>query len=503
MAVRQADARYLRALREHWVYIAVTLALAVGGALAYTQAAEPRYEANADILVSPVTSDTLVGLPVLRENLFGRSVVTAARLTKSPQVAARVRERLQLDLPLSSVSNLVTVTPQEQSDIVTITGNSASPAEAAKLANAFARALLAERTERFQQQLDRVMDRLSARLAGPQGRPGTSEAGALSARLADLRALSDEADPTLEIVSAAVAPSLPASPRPLLAVGVAGVIGLLLGIGIALALETVNPLVMRAEFTSERDAPPILARMPRLPDGDVQAVVSGREDVPPEIRASMRTLWANLGSIAPKPSQARTLLVTSVDTGEGAPALTALFSVLMARASMTVALIDADLQQAPLAGLFDRHDPSVERLGQALAARTSSANSNSDLAPAPSRPLRVLVAGAAERDLTEWLPPERLAELVADLKHEVDVILVSAPPPSAAETTVLTEVADAVIVTVAVGRTRRDRLNQLRDDLANRGVVPAGFVVLERPSLLTRVVRVPTKASVQRRWAPR
>ena len=197
-------------------------------------------------------------------------------------------------------------------------------------------------------------------------------------------------------------------------------------------------------------------------------------EIAAEIKASMRTLWANLGSIAPKPSQARTLLVTSVDTGEGVPAVTALFSVLIARAPMTVALIDADLEQAPLASLFDRDDPSVEGLGQALAVRTSSANPNSDLAPAPSRPLRVLVAGEAERDLTEWLPPERLAELVADLQHEVDVILVSAPPLPAAETTVLTEVADAVIVTVALGRTRRDRLNQLRDDLANRGVVRPG-----------------------------
>ena len=367
MDERQADARYLRALREHWVYIVVTLALAVGAALAYTQAAEPRYEANADVLVSPVTSDTLVGLPVFRENLFGRSVVTAARLTKSPQVAARVRERLQLDLPLSSVSNLVTVTPQEQSDIVTITGESASPEEAAEHRKRLRSSASGRADRAISAAAGQDYGAFERQLAGPQGRPGSSEAGALSARLADLRALSDEGDPTLEIVSAAVAPSLPIWPRPLLAVGVAGLIGLLLGIGIALALETVNPLVMRAEFTSDRDAPPILARMPRLPDGDVQAVVSGREDVPPEIRASMRTLWANLGSVAPKPSQARTLLVTSVDTGEGVPAVTALFAVLIARASMTVALIDADLQQAPLAGLFDRDDPSVEGLGQALA----------------------------------------------------------------------------------------------------------------------------------------
>ena len=181
MDEKQADARYLRALREHWVYIVVALALAVGAALAYTQAAEPRYEANADVLISPVTSDTLVGLPVFRENLFGRSVITAARLTKNPQIAARVRDRLQLDLPLSSVSNLVTVTPQEQSDIVTITGESGSPEEAADIANAFARALLAERTERFQRRLGQDYGALERR-AGRAARssPGSSEAGALS-----------------------------------------------------------------------------------------------------------------------------------------------------------------------------------------------------------------------------------------------------------------------------------------------------------------------------------
>lgn len=500
MDEKRENARYGRALREHWMYIVVTIAFAVAGALAHTRVTEPLYEASADVLVSPVTSGTLVGLPVLRDSLFGRSVVTAARLTKSPQVASRVRDSLHLAQAPSAVSALVTVTPQEQSDILTITGTSGSPEGAAKIANAFAQALLVEQTDRFHQELVRVIDRLSRRLRLIDNRSGSAEAAALSGQLADLRALPNDRDPTLSIVSRAVAPSAPTSPRPLLSVAVAAVIGLLLGVAIALGLETVNPLLMRAESLAERDAPPILTRMPRLKDGEAQAALSDLNQIPPELRASIRTLWANLGSLHPNP-QAKTLLMTSVDAGEGSPFVAALFAVVMARAGMSVILIDADLERAPLADIFDRQDPSIARLGQILASGDASVILSPVEPLATSGRLRVLLSGPEDRHLTEWLPPDRLAELVVQLKHQVDAIVVAAPPPPAAETSVLTELADVAIITVAVGRTRRDRLNRLREALVDRGLEVAGFVVLERPSLLTRVARAPSKPSVQRRWA--
>jgi Mrp family chromosome partitioning ATPase len=50
----------------------------------------------------------------------------------------------------------------------------------------------------------------------------------------------------------------------------------------------------------------------------------------------------------------------------------------------------------------------------------------------------------------------------------------------------LADVVDTILVSVRLGRSRRDKLEQLRRALAQRGVTPAGFVVTSR-----RVVKRP------------
>jgi receptor protein-tyrosine kinase len=284
---------------------------------------------------------------------------------------------------------------------------------------------------------------------------------------------------------------------------VAAVIGLLVGIGIAVGLEIANPLVMRAESIAERDGPPILARMPRLTDGDARAALSDLRKAPLDIREPIRTLWANIGTLLPNQSQARTLLITSAADGEGSPAVAAVLASLMARAGTSVILIDADLQHGPLAAIVNGDAASVASIGEVLAAEGASVIPSSVEPPVTSHRLRVLLAHPEDRHLTEWLPPDRLSALVVALKGRVDALVISAPPLPATETTILTNLADAVIIAVAVGRTRRDRLTQLRDGFAERGVVPAGYVVLERPSLLTRIARASSdlKPSARKRWA--
>jgi len=139
---RVHSGRYLRALREHWPYIAGTVVLAVVGALIFVGGAQKRYEAGVDVLVSPVPPETLVGLPLFRDSNLSRSVVTAARLVTSPQVVDGVERRLRLAVDRQQLLSHVSVTPQEQSSIVTITGKASTPRQAARLANAFADMLI-------------------------------------------------------------------------------------------------------------------------------------------------------------------------------------------------------------------------------------------------------------------------------------------------------------------------------------------------------------------------
>ena len=54
------------------------------------------------------------------------------------------------------------------------------------------------------------------------------------------------------------------------------------------------------------------------------------------------------------------------------------------------------------------------------------------------------------------------------------------PLPEVAEAVAFADASEAVVVCVRIGHTRRDKLAELRDLLARRGVVPLGFFVTSR-----------------------
>jgi uncharacterized protein involved in exopolysaccharide biosynthesis len=183
---RQGTARYLQALAQHWPFILGSVALAFAAAVLYLATAEDRYEAHADVLVTPVSLNdvSFVGLPVIRESGEGRGVLTAARLVETPQVANAARRQLRLRTSREELFDAVHVEPQEQSNIVTITAEAGSPRRAAAIANAFAVGVIAERTRIFQRDLRPIIRRLERRVAAlPEGSRDAGEGRALADRL--------------------------------------------------------------------------------------------------------------------------------------------------------------------------------------------------------------------------------------------------------------------------------------------------------------------------------
>src|SRR5919197_4024869 len=262
MPETRAPQHYLSALRQRWLLIALIVLVSVGTTLAFTRRAQKRYEARADVVVMPLPAadDTFVGLPVLRESDQSRSVLTIARLVKSPQIADLVRRRFRLHLARNRLLASVAASPQEQSNVVTITGTSSTPRGAVRIANGFASALIEQRTANFQNALKGLILRLS-RAAATERDP--SAVSPLLQRLSALRSLVGASDPTVQILSRAVAPRVPSWPRPVLSTVVAFVGALLFGSGLAVGLDLLNPVIRREEDLL-RYRLPIIARIPRV-----------------------------------------------------------------------------------------------------------------------------------------------------------------------------------------------------------------------------------------------
>ena len=217
-----------RALRETLLVI-VPAAVAAAAAGVYCAVATPRYEAQAQVLVSPVARDdpAFAGIPVVRASDDPQAAArTVARLVPAEEVAEAVR--LQLGSEHSRSALLAAVSAHGHDDTVTIEGKASSAPRAAQIANAFAAELVAQRTARFQADRAAAVARLRRRLAS--GVRTGAERKAIARRLAVLDGLAGTSDPTVRVASAAAAPAHPSWPRPWLLVPVSLAAGAAVGL---------------------------------------------------------------------------------------------------------------------------------------------------------------------------------------------------------------------------------------------------------------------------------
>lgn len=479
--------RYLDALREHWLLVMVIVVAAVGSATAYSELAPKRYEASADILVTPISSndDALVGFNLLRESADpSRSVLTAARLVKTPQMADAVKARLGLAMSRRALLDAVAVRPVGQANILSIVASASTASQAARIASAFAEEIIRQRTTQFQAQLSHRLDRLRKRLRATAGKAADEqEAVAIRGQLAALSSLVGEADPTLHIASRAVPPYTPSSPRPVLSVVIALFASLLLGLGAALGLEVVNPRVSREDELLFVHRLPVLARVPRMRRKQVHDYLAGRSWLPDEAWDAYRMLRANLATAGPAGDFPRTILLTSAIRGEGKTMSTLNLAITLANAGATVIAVDGDLRRPMLATVF-----GVASRGNGFAdVFMNEAPLEHALVSAPDtpvsrgNPIRLVLSSPGDAQLVDLLEPRRIQLGLERLKQEADVIIIDSPAlTEVADALTLAASVEAVLVVTRLGHTPPDELSELRTMLAYRGIAPTGFIVTTR-----------------------
>jgi Mrp family chromosome partitioning ATPase len=483
-----AAARYAAALREHVFYVLVVVALAVAAAMTYVALAEDRFEATSQVLVPPLPDDARQA-PAL--GAYEANLVAAAELTKRPVVTARVARRLGVDA--SALPGSIRLASDEAREVLSITGIGGSPVAAAAISDAYADALVTIWTRELRAQLRTEIEWTSARLDELEAQ--STEANTLAPTLDGYRSLLEllrslsERLPRPEVVSAAIPPTSPVWPRPLATMLVAGLSGLLLGCVVAVALALANPIVIRADAVAEHGGPPLLARLPKLTRAEARQLLLSSEDGSPELREKARRLSGVIGGLLPNWSTPETLFVVGARDGSGAPAIAAALAGRLARLGMRVALIDFDLERAPLARIVHGALSPAASVGQILMARDPRALLDPIRPISESHQLRILVT-RDDRHLAGSVSPQRVAALAEYLKTRVDALVISTPASPVGEAWMLLGSADAVIVVVDVGHTRRDDLANLRSALDESNITPFGYVALERPGASARLRKI-------------
>lgn len=474
---------YVAVLRSKLWFILLTTAVCVGAAVLYLSLADKVYEAGSDLLITPVPRDneTLIGLGLPHESVDPtRDVETIARLIKNQGVARLVVEQLGLDLSASELLEDVDATPVASSNIVSVTGRANDSEGAARIANAFAAAAVAQRTARMHAQLDLVIPQLRRQIESLN--PTDQAREPLLVSLRDLQALRALKDPTIRLETPAEPPRSQVSPRPTLSIAAAILAGLLIGAAGALGLQFLDPRLRREEQL-RRFRLPILARIP------LESRPSTRKNLPmlpaevsPATHDSYLLLGATLSVNKVGEGSRRSVLLTGPDSGDG-KTTTALNLATVLSMSERVVLVEGDSRRPTLGrslGRKARHGLSDVLLNRCTLAEALIPLSDSlDSKEASALGVRVLAQSSGEAPLSGIMTSASAASLVRQAYDIGSWLVVDAPPLALVPDALpLAKQVDDIVVVVRLGNTRLKSLEELAELLVQQGITPAGFVLV-------------------------
>jgi Mrp family chromosome partitioning ATPase len=470
----QGARRSWEALRAGRWLIVLTVGIALGTTLIYLAIARPVYEASANLLVTPVAADDpdLQGLGLIPASSDPtRDVETASLLVRTPEVARRVNVRLQLDRSARSLIRDVTAEPVAQSNIVTVRAQGSSGEQAARLANAFAQGVVAQRTAVLHRQLDRLIPQLERRERALPPAERRAE-NALSRQRAVYETLRESRDPTIRVATTADVPEAPIRPRPVLSFVLAGLAGLVLGVGGVFALQLIDPRLSGEDQLRERYRLPVLARVPK--DG---ALRRRRGAVSPAVVDAHRMLRVAV-SAGDRDGRPRTAMVTGPSVNDGKSTTAIGLARSLAASGRDVILLEVDLRRPSVArtlGVSAQWGTAAVLTGE-VAIEDALVDVGGELRGR----LRVLVAqqhsGAWLSEVLSGPDAESLLEQAKDL---ADWVVVDSPPVNhAIDTLPMARMSDRVVLVVRLGHTKLPQLEELGELVAQHDIRPAGFVVI-------------------------
>jgi tyrosine-protein kinase len=468
--------RYLDTIRERWPLIAAMTLLAVLVAFVYVATAPKRYRAEADILVTPVSGNetATAGLGLITEsNDPTQTVSTAARLIATPAVAELTKAHLGLSGTAHALLLDVSAEPIAQSSLVAVQAERGSAADAARIANAFAKAAVELGTitlhSAIAAQLPSLERQLQSLPVSERTGPGT-----LGERVATLRSLASAADPTLRVASAATLPPSPSSPQKKLAL-VAGLLGgLIVGLGAAFASQALDPRLRREEQLRELFRLPILTHVPRVDSAQDGPLTPAR--LTPAATEAYRTLRATVAATVGETH--RSVLITSSSEGEGKSTTAINYAVALAMAHRRVLLIEGDLRR-PTLGRALGVGPVTAGVGAVLINQVSL--EDAVVTSEMYENLGFLLVERTALSLVDRLSLPTARQLVEEAKSIADYVVIDSPPlTEISDALPLAQEVDAVLIVARMGTSRLKRLESLGEILEHGGVTPAGVVVVGR-----------------------
>ncbi len=288
----------------------------------------------------------------------------------------------------------------------------------------------------------------------------------LQARLNDAKLSSELKTTTIQILDRALVPGAPFQPQPVRNTMFAIPLGLVLGVGLALLLDSLDRRVKSPQDVARVLKLPLLTVVPGIGLGEGVGREEGKAKLvtiqQPRSHASecYRNLRTSILFSSGRPVP-RTIVVTSAVAGEGKSTTAANLAVVMAQSGRKVLLIDADLRRPALQRYFVRRESRgltrILKDGLKLeeAVQTSEVED-----------LDLLLCHGIPANPSELLGSDRMQSLINEMKSRYDTIIIDSPVIiSVPDAVILAARAEAVVMVHCPNATDRDMVRFAREKL--------------------------------------
>jgi polysaccharide biosynthesis transport protein len=493
---------YLHVVRRRkWIILLAVLVTSLA-ALAISLQQQSLYRAEAQVLLS---SQDLAADLTGREQAVApteRVAQTQAEVARVLELARRTLARVPgTDLSPQEFLGDSSVSTDVTTDLLIFSVTNPDPALAQRLVNAYAQAYTTYRRQLDTSSIRNALAGVGRRLARLANADQTNSAlyRTLSGRQQTLQTMQALQTANASVVETALDASK-TQPKTSRNVILGFVLGLVLGVGLAFIYEALDTRVRSAdEIADHLGGIPLLAQVP-APNRKMRAenqLVMLADPRGPQAE-TFRMLRTNL-ELMVLDRDVGAVMVTSAVEQEGKSTTTANLGVALARAGRRVALVDLDLRQPFLHRFFDLRGPGVTQvaLGRATLddALTRIAITDVGTSRGPERAnggqqndavrkvkgvLEVLPSGPLPPDPGEFVGTRAVAEILADLRQRVDLVLVDTPPMlHVGDAMTLSSRIDGIIVVTRMKIVRRRMLNELGRRLAAARAATLGYVVTD------------------------
>lgn len=470
---RPAFERGLAFVRRNLLLLAICIITVPAVALVYSLLQTSQYTASASLLFGSTSLDQRLQSSSLTDEADPERVAaTNLKLVSLRRVSVLTAEAIDKPgLTPSEINDQIEVNPQGESDLVSIEATDESPEFAAVLANTFARQYIAFRRNADRAKVIRAQALIDAQLEDLTPEVAASEVGEdLEQRRRQLEVLGALQTGNAELVQPATAPDSPSSPQTQRNVVLGFLLGLFLGIGLALLREQLDRRVRDIDDVEELFGLPVLGTIPQ--SRVIPELGPGAELAPTGVEGeAFRMLRANLRYFNVD-REITTILITSAAPQDGKTTVSWNIALADARAGDRVLLLEGDLRRPTMAQNLGIPTPedglSLVLVGASKPEDAIQSVHGVDLLP----------AGPLPPNPAELIESQRMAELLTWAEQEYDRVIIDTPPAAVvADALSLFNRVGGVVIVTRLQQSQRDAALHLRDQLANTGAPVLGMVV--------------------------